>query len=1293
MHAQKTLSRSIDAHLRAITDINWHPRNHNLMATVSMDAGIRGWDLRVQGSTPIIRLSAWGAAGTQVKWNRKAEHILATAHGTRVLVWDDRYGSVPVATIQAHDSKIYGIDWDRRLRHRLVTCSLDKTIKFWDIPSVVSEDDRSTLASEDFSAGEPFTNATIQTGYPVWRARNLPWGHGVLALPQRGETALEMFGTDGSNVPIERWEGSSGVVKEFVWRRRGGADPDFEDRNFQLITWSLDRKLRIWPMPKDLLERAGYKPGAPIDVDVTRRGAIDRTFSVPLDPLGQALKPLGPEKPTIPSGIARQRMLQRPALTSMTRGGKSTRKIGQIEWLSRIVKTGPGAAAVASDSSAGPSRAPSVAGRDSTNGSSSRSRSKGPHGGRTESLRHMSQTRGLSLTRASSVNTGVGTESVSDLIPLKDEVLSVHKMFPKSKVNFEKFDLSQRKLTMSLNGPWANGDRYAFIRVHWSFPPNYPYGPEIPTFELERNATVSPITRHRMISTIKEMRAANRQCLISVTEFLLGYHERTSRRVVDEDSDSDTGVDEAANVPMLIRTTGAAFGPNGQLVCFFPKQTVLPRARSGHSRSPSREDPMSTPLAKALSALSRLENPHNKPTMVRYKRHVRTMQAQLQPMQSRSTLSLYNVSHLVPEPDPELARLYTASIDGNLVHALEVKKLEHAEVWAALRALLTDPPPPYSDHAPLSRTAATHAERFRWEREMERKRCVVDGIFDRLMERMDMQMLALVSCCLLEYEQSAPPPPAIEEVAQPEPSYFGMRKVSRASAGSGGTSGTAVTPFGPGRRSSSLTPSTPVSATGPGSLRTSGWSQILMNPSSISLRGMALTPRDRTSFDQERTPGSYEERSPVAIPGTPSRHDHPFTRHESHSSITGLPGLPSPRRRATRPFARSGSMALASPPLPPVPPTPTGRSVDERAATASASSVPESSNLATSAPRTGTKVSFGSASPLRRVFSKPNLAQTPGKLERRRMTCGVHLEFSSDAPPPSLLRSELLPLAELWKLAYADWLLRAGLVGKRAALLQYEFASSPPPKVYREGLVYATRCRACDSAFVPQGEEKCTSCSVPRQAPLCSVCNTTVKGLSASCTLCQHTSHWRCLRATLELLKHCPACSCQCADGGLSANFSQTRPEGPTRQVLVEDPRTQASKRFERSSRFVDLTGGDSRPASRSRERKRDAGSFGSVGSGYSAAGGYAQGGFSSFGGELGLKLTPSHTDEEEYHSQSIAALQSVEQRDAEREREGRDREREREREMSPPPREAAREGMLARARARALGPEGILPW
>lgn len=66
----------------------------------------------------------------------------------------------------------------------------------------------------------------IQTSQPVWRARHLPFGHGVLSLPHRGNTTLEMYTFEDEYEPVADFERSA-PVKEYVWRTRGGADPSF----------------------------------------------------------------------------------------------------------------------------------------------------------------------------------------------------------------------------------------------------------------------------------------------------------------------------------------------------------------------------------------------------------------------------------------------------------------------------------------------------------------------------------------------------------------------------------------------------------------------------------------------------------------------------------------------------------------------------------------------------------------------------------------------------------------------------------------------------------------------------------------------------------------------------------------------------------------------------------------------------------------------------------------------------------------------------------------------------------
>ena len=64
----------------------------------------------------------------------------------------------------------------------------------------------------------------FNTSYPVWRARDLPFGRGVLSLPQRGENVLDMWSYDHPEEPVSILEGHSDTVKEFVWRRGGSGE-------------------------------------------------------------------------------------------------------------------------------------------------------------------------------------------------------------------------------------------------------------------------------------------------------------------------------------------------------------------------------------------------------------------------------------------------------------------------------------------------------------------------------------------------------------------------------------------------------------------------------------------------------------------------------------------------------------------------------------------------------------------------------------------------------------------------------------------------------------------------------------------------------------------------------------------------------------------------------------------------------------------------------------------------------------------------------------------------------------
>lgn len=275
-----SISHILNAHTRAITDINWSPFHPEILASCGIDTWMWAWDLR-EPSRPKQGYSAWNAAMTQVKWNRASPHRLATSCDNKVLIWDDRKGALPLATIEAAQSRIYGIDWSRDTSlglSRLVTCSLDGSVKWWDLDSPAAQQaigERRLVTEEE---------TMIETHTPVWRARHLPFGNGVMTLPQRGDTSLCMWAKDKPDEPVHRFEGHRDTVKEYLIRTQGGSNRERDDRKFQLITWSKDQTLRLWPISEEMMKAVGHKRGDPIRVLQTRIGAENITYRIPPEP-------------------------------------------------------------------------------------------------------------------------------------------------------------------------------------------------------------------------------------------------------------------------------------------------------------------------------------------------------------------------------------------------------------------------------------------------------------------------------------------------------------------------------------------------------------------------------------------------------------------------------------------------------------------------------------------------------------------------------------------------------------------------------------------------------------------------------------------------------------------------------------------------------------------------------------------------------------------------------------------------------------------------------------------------
>ncbi|CAB0044631.1 unnamed protein product [Trichogramma brassicae] len=205
-------THNLKAHTRVVSDLNWHPKDPDILATCSIDTYIHIWDIRDQRK-PSLSLSAVAGA-SQVRWNALAPNMIATAHDGDVKIWDQRKGNSPVQYIAAHLTKIYGLDWCPFQQSQLATSSQDSTVKFFD------------------TSNPRRAESILTTNSPVWKARYTPFGEGLVTIvvPQlrRGENSLLLWNTSNLSTPIYTFVGHTDVVLEFQWRHP-------KSRNYQSV--------------------------------------------------------------------------------------------------------------------------------------------------------------------------------------------------------------------------------------------------------------------------------------------------------------------------------------------------------------------------------------------------------------------------------------------------------------------------------------------------------------------------------------------------------------------------------------------------------------------------------------------------------------------------------------------------------------------------------------------------------------------------------------------------------------------------------------------------------------------------------------------------------------------------------------------------------------------------------------------------------------------------------------------------------------------------------------------------
>jgi WD40 repeat protein len=575
------IEHSLHGHTRAVTDINFSAHNPDILSTCAVDGYVHCWDLR-RPRRPVMTFVDWDAGATQVKWNRQDEHILASSHDRWLRIWDYRHGAYPLRSINAHESKIYGVDWNRTRRQGIVTCSLDKSIKFW-----------------DYTNPEDIPERVIRTAFPVWRARHTPFGWGLLAMPQTAPGNLHLYDrrkdtpSGSSNDPVAVFNHGDAQVKEFLWRSRGKVGEDgIDNRDFQLVSWGTDKELKLQRIPNTILENVGYVKGTRMKrrLNITRKGATYKTFR-------------NVDRPDLDKKTA---TIQRPRHLS-TSHEKDVAFSVVSEGFKKMspAKRFKGYMGVGRTTMKG--RIPEQETRSQINWMTGVKFSSNNIGGDGTTLSKPPR-------RLSVISPNFDMESDWDTPePLHDEIIRVHHQY--SKVTFNDVNIDKRTIQISMNGPWGKGQDSVFAKATITFPDHYPGG-ETPKIVVGKSSNINDEVYKKITSELGQIATGfvkrKRGCLEPIICYLLGEVDleeslswlTTGQEAIDhllahgiESSSSESEEDDdlppgssammsqeldpnegtlaairrQANVLMPIpRLCGARFSPNGKLVCFFP---------------------------------------------------------------------------------------------------------------------------------------------------------------------------------------------------------------------------------------------------------------------------------------------------------------------------------------------------------------------------------------------------------------------------------------------------------------------------------------------------------------------------------------------------------------------------------------------------------------------------------------------------------------------------------------------------------------------------------------------------
>eukprot|EP01125_Pyxidicula_operculata_P004431 TRINITY_DN1679_c0_g1_i1.p1 TRINITY_DN1679_c0_g1~~TRINITY_DN1679_c0_g1_i1.p1 ORF type:complete len:444 (+),score=118.20 TRINITY_DN1679_c0_g1_i1:287-1618(+) len=119
-------------HTASVEDLQWSPSEPDVFASCSVDKTIKLWDGR-KGRSPVTSIDAHESDVNVISWNRKRAYLLLSgADDGNFKVWDLRKFK-PQFSFSWHKQAITSVEWNPNEASELAVASEDHSVSIWDL--------------------------------------------------------------------------------------------------------------------------------------------------------------------------------------------------------------------------------------------------------------------------------------------------------------------------------------------------------------------------------------------------------------------------------------------------------------------------------------------------------------------------------------------------------------------------------------------------------------------------------------------------------------------------------------------------------------------------------------------------------------------------------------------------------------------------------------------------------------------------------------------------------------------------------------------------------------------------------------------------------------------------------------------------------------------------------------------------------------------------------------------------------------------------------------------------------